>query len=478
MANITAELAAIMAAVYGEEVRGSIHDAIEKINTASEKAIASGTAFAPGDLATGYPSGSLYLNLSTNKLLRSNGSTWDDAGSTKGNGIVSIEKTDTTGLVDTYTITYDDASTEIFEVTNGNGIASIVKVSTVGLVDTYQITYSDGTSTTYEVTNGNGIASIAKTSTAGLVDTYTITYDDGTTSTFDVTNGVVGNKWYRGSVISGKSINPTKFPSSGITEAQLNDFYLNPVEGAVYHCHEAGGPTVATWVYDFTMQGGGSGGASSWGDLTDKPFAFVDTDDNLQITGSGESKHLKLNIPNKKNTYNATDDTFDDVLAAADEGDFIINEDEEGGGGGASTWNDISGKPFNTLGEEFEVVSNVLKIAELPNGNKRYMIGTLTAGHNMLGEWQTGPESSWRKKDDYGRDTFVFSEAFYEDADEGEVISLHFMFDSKTNQPIYIAGFQWWNDESTQKGGLNCMLANTPDSDVDIWVEVMRTVES
>lgn len=36
----------------------------------------------------------------------------------------------------------------------GNGIASIVKTSTSGLVDTYTITYTDGTTTTYEVTNG------------------------------------------------------------------------------------------------------------------------------------------------------------------------------------------------------------------------------------------------------------------------------------------------------------------------------------
>ena len=36
----------------------------------------------------------------------------------------------------------------------GNGIASIAKTSTVGLVDTYTITFTDGTTTTFEVTNG------------------------------------------------------------------------------------------------------------------------------------------------------------------------------------------------------------------------------------------------------------------------------------------------------------------------------------
>lgn len=38
-----------------------------------------------------------------------------------GNGIVSIEKTATSGLVDTYTITFDDGDTTTFTVTNGSG---------------------------------------------------------------------------------------------------------------------------------------------------------------------------------------------------------------------------------------------------------------------------------------------------------------------------------------------------------------------
>lgn len=36
----------------------------------------------------------------------------------------------------------------------GNGIVSIVKTNSVGLVDTYTITYTDGTTTTFEITNG------------------------------------------------------------------------------------------------------------------------------------------------------------------------------------------------------------------------------------------------------------------------------------------------------------------------------------
>lgn len=85
---------------------------------------------------------------------------------TDGNGIKSITKTGTSGKVDTYTITFDDDTTETFTVTNGN----------------------DG----QDGEDGNGIKSIEKTSTSGLVDTYTITFDDDTTEAFTVTNGKDG----------------------------------------------------------------------------------------------------------------------------------------------------------------------------------------------------------------------------------------------------------------------------------------------
>lgn len=102
---------------------------------------------------------------------------WHDGGEftaiegPEGNGIVSIEKTSTSGLVDTYTITYTDGDTDTFIVTNGAqgapgedgsdgapgvGIVSIEKTGTSGLVDTYTIYLSDGSEYTFTVTNGEG----------------------------------------------------------------------------------------------------------------------------------------------------------------------------------------------------------------------------------------------------------------------------------------------------------------------------------
>ena len=83
----------------------------------------------------------------------------------------------------------------------GVSIASVDLTSSAGLVDTYTITYSDATTTSFNITNGNSIASIQLTSTLGLVDTYTITYLDASTSTFDVTNGYTPEITFVGTVI-------------------------------------------------------------------------------------------------------------------------------------------------------------------------------------------------------------------------------------------------------------------------------------
>ena len=79
----------------------------------------------------------------------------------------------------------------------GSSIKSIDKTATSGLTDTYTITLTNGDKQQFNVTNGKdgekgedgrGIAKIEKTASTGAVDTYTITYTDDTTSTYDVKN--------------------------------------------------------------------------------------------------------------------------------------------------------------------------------------------------------------------------------------------------------------------------------------------------
>lgn len=121
MANINQYLQAIMNAVYGEEVRGSIHDAIELINDVGEALFSAGTAIdSPTSSSEGFYDNSFYLNDSTWDIWKCTGTNaWSLVCNIKGSGIDDITKTSTSGLIDTYTITFDDGTTETFDVTNG-----------------------------------------------------------------------------------------------------------------------------------------------------------------------------------------------------------------------------------------------------------------------------------------------------------------------------------------------------------------------
>lgn len=54
----------------------------------------------------------------------------------------------------TITLVYADGTQESFSAVDIKGIASISKTGTSGLIDTYTITYTDGTTDTFNVTNG------------------------------------------------------------------------------------------------------------------------------------------------------------------------------------------------------------------------------------------------------------------------------------------------------------------------------------
>lgn len=68
-----------------------------------------------------------YINDMTSTRIDANGhlialyadGTTSDMGLVRGNGIANIRKTSSVGLVDTYTITYDDGTTDTFTVQNG-----------------------------------------------------------------------------------------------------------------------------------------------------------------------------------------------------------------------------------------------------------------------------------------------------------------------------------------------------------------------
>lgn len=142
-------------------------------------------------------------------------------------GIQSIAKTNTSGLIDTYTITLADSTTTTFTVTNGRSIRSISTYYAVSpngsipptewsltrqsmtpvnkyLWSHQEIVYNDGTRSAtvssvigvygdqgLQGNTGNGIQSLAQTSrVVGQYTVYTFTMTDGSTKSFNSYDGV------------------------------------------------------------------------------------------------------------------------------------------------------------------------------------------------------------------------------------------------------------------------------------------------
>lgn len=66
--------------------------------------------------------------------------------------------------------------------------------------------------------------------------------------------GVRGSRWNSGTLITGTSTTPTSFPT-GISDALVNDNYLNTENGNTYRCVESGDATTAKWIYTGCLKG-------------------------------------------------------------------------------------------------------------------------------------------------------------------------------------------------------------------------------
>ena len=175
-----------------------------------------------------------------------------------GRSVVSIEKTGTEGLVDTYTITYSDNTTSTFTVTNGEeggqGIQGLPgqdgRTPVITIDDVTGNWVIDGVNSGVKAQGPQGeqgpagqngqdglsVVSIEKTGTEGLVDTYTITYSDNTTSTFTITNGANGTNGTNGQDGQNGVDGKTLLVGSGAPtiEATVGDSYID-VENWVYY---------------------------------------------------------------------------------------------------------------------------------------------------------------------------------------------------------------------------------------------------
>ena len=85
----------------------------------------------------------------------------------------------------------------------------------------------------------------------------TITDKNGeqTTPTLKGEDGTRGSEWYAGEKLLGDSTVGMIFPESGISDARVNDRYVNPFTGNLYACVRAGAADVAKWAYIGNIKG-------------------------------------------------------------------------------------------------------------------------------------------------------------------------------------------------------------------------------
>lgn len=67
--------------------------------------------------------------------------------------------------------------------------------------------------------------------------------------------GTTGSQWYAGTGITGTSTTPAIFSGSGVSNARVNDQYLNTDTGNTYICTTAGAASAAKWKYTGNIKG-------------------------------------------------------------------------------------------------------------------------------------------------------------------------------------------------------------------------------
>ena len=282
-----------------------------------------------------------------------------------GNGIASITKTGTSGLVDTYTITYDDGTTTTFTVTNGSNASvtiqtswgsttsdskvpsekltkdtldtKIAKSSTTGLVKNDGTIMTSGTgSTNYSAGNHTHSGYISTSSTSGLIKNDGSIMTGGTGSS----NWAIGNHTHSGYVSATKvtswsgTVSDSNVPSEKLVKNSLDDkISKSSTSGLVKN-----DGTIDTSSYLTT------GSASSTYQPKLVSGTNIKTINNESLLGSGnitiqggssvdivtawESTPSDSKVPSEKLVYDSIIGKIDDV---SESGDVFYHDDSTNG---------------------------------------------------------------------------------------------------------------------------------------------------
>lgn len=102
--------------------------------------------------------------------------------------------------------------------------------------------------------------------------------------------GQRGSRWTSGTAVTGTSVVGTIFSGTGITDARLHDYYINPDTGNVYECTVEGTADVAEWTHIGNIKGpkGATGPAGSISDIEEQKPTYTEAA-KLENISSGET---------------------------------------------------------------------------------------------------------------------------------------------------------------------------------------------
>ena len=266
---------------------------------------------------------------------------WKGEKGDTGVSIQSIIKTGSSGVTDTYTITFDDGSTQEYTITNGSNIASITKTDTSGRIDTYTVLLTNGGTTQFTVENAKSIVSITMVSgshAAGTSDVYQILFNDGDTTQFSVYNGANGQgavSTVAGIGVSGSTGDVPLIlwgngaPTSS-TQGQQKQLYFDLSGGIMYICTGESGGTYSWSSMGITVDNAFSSGSSN--PVANSVITTKVGTETLQTTASnlsGAVNELNTSVKSKALHFtdipcSATTGNFATVLNAAITANHIL----------------------------------------------------------------------------------------------------------------------------------------------------------
>lgn len=102
--------------------------------------------------------------------------------------------------------------------------------------------------------------------------------------------GERGSRIMRGTAITGTSTTGKKFPSSGITDAKIHDYYINTDTGNLYECTVPGAANTAEWTHAGSFKGpkGDTGPAGSISEINEQKPTYTEANTLANIS-SGET---------------------------------------------------------------------------------------------------------------------------------------------------------------------------------------------